>query len=247
MIFINAPIPPEEEDQKKSSIRVVFKEYIVPIGTLLVAMVPLFAQNNLPWWGVLALVIYVVIVAVFLVSPVVVRGVSHWRVKSLHKKLERNFLPRVVEMFRRVKPMLDPGRGDTLWSVWYNASQTVETQKYILPARPHFDTLSTWHQNLSAMADRAGPEDFTLIAMQTGQWFQRYASFGRDAYTQFDGLVRDSQLAEPRLREIKQSWNHVRDDHNRLVNDWRSLSEEINGAFGQTICQTYFETLRPLE
>ena len=225
----------------------IFKEYIVPLGTLLLAILSLFAQNVLPWWGSLAIVVYIAIVAVFLVVPVANRSLKNWKARSTHAQLEKRFLPETVEALRRFKPMVDSRRADTLWGVWQDSSRTIETQKHIHPSYSHFQTISTWHDYLNRTADSAKPADFKFIAAEVASWVQQYVSFCRDAYSQFESLLRDKQLDESMLRQVKQSWNHVRDEHNRAISNWLSLSEKINASFGEDVCSTYYETLRPLE
>lgn len=247
MVYINTPIPPQDDERKKSTAGVVLKEYVIPVGALLLAIVPIFTQKNLPLWAWVTLVVFVLIVAAFLVFPILIRSISYSHKWLLQRRLERQYLPRVVSILKRVKPMLESHRGDTLWGVWENSARTIEMQKYIRPERSHFDALSTWHQNLCEIVEKTGPTKFELVTRFVGQWLQRYVSFGREAYTQFENLLRDDQIAEPKLREIKQDWNHARDDHNRLINDWKALCEEINGESEHEIFSGFYETLKPLE
>lgn len=225
----------------------IFKEYIVPLGTLLLAILSLFAQNVLPWWGSLAIVVYVAIVAVFLVAPVANRSLKNLKARTTHAQLEKRFLPETVEALRRFKPMMDSRRADTLWGAWQDSGRTVETQKHIRPSHSHFQTISAWHDHLSRAADSAKSTDFKFIAKEVASWVQQYVSFCREAYSQFENLLRDKQQDESMLRQAKQSWNHVRDEHNKAISSWLSLSEKINASFGEDVCSTYYETLRPLE
>lgn len=235
---------PKDVEVKKPPI---FKEYIVPLGTLLLAILSLFAQNILPWWGSLAIVVYIAIVAIFLVVPVINRSLKNWKERTIQARLEKRFLPGTVEALLRFKPMVDSRRADTIWGVWQDSGRTVETQKHIRPSYSHFQTISAWHGHLSRTADSAKSTDFKFIAQETASWVQQYVSFCREAYSQFENLLRDKQQDETMLRQVKQSWNHVRDEHNRAISNWLSLSEKINTSIGEDVCSTYYETLRPLE
>ncbi len=235
---------PKVEESNRPSI---FKEYIVPLGTLLIAILPLFAQSALPWWESLAIVVYIAIVAVFLVAPVANRSLNSWKAKATQARLEKRFFPEVVEALRGFKSMMDTRRGDTLWGVWQDSGRTTETQKHIRPNHSHFQAISTWHDYLSRTVESAKPKDFQLVVAETASWIQQYVSFCRDAYSQFESLLRDKQLDESLLRQTKQNWNHVRDEHNKAISNWFSLCEKINESFSQNICSTYYETLRPLE
>lgn len=225
----------------------IFKEYIVPLGTLLLAILSLFAQNVLPWWGSLAIVVYIAIVAVFLVVPVVNRSLKNWKARTTHARLEKKYYPEVIEALRRFKPLVSTERSDTIWGVWKDSGRTVETQKHIRPNHSHFQTISTWYDYLSRTAASSKPSDFNLIAVEAASWVQQYIAFCRDAYPQFESLLRDKQLDESMLRQTKQSWNHVRDEHNKAVSNWQFLCEAINASFGEKVCATNYETLKPLE
>lgn len=235
---------PKEVEGKKSS---VFKDDIVPLGSLFLAILSLFSQNTPPWWVSLAIVIFVAIVFLFLVVPAVVRNWRKWQSWLMRNRLGKTYLPDLCGALRRFKHMVDSRRADTLWEVWQSAARTTDTQKYIRPNYSHFQTISTWHDHLSKSVDSAKPADFKSIATEAASWVQQYVSFCRDAYSQFESLLRDNQLDDSKLREIKQSWNHVRDEHNQAVSNWLSLCEKINESFGQVICSPYYETLRPLE
>ncbi|MBI5889254.1 MAG: hypothetical protein HZB47_01075 [Nitrosomonadales bacterium] len=236
---------PKEVESKKTSI---VKEYIVPLGTLLIAILTFFTQSALPVWGGWAIGVYVVIVAVFLVVPVIARNLRRLNAWVKRSRLEKGYLLEIVEAFRKFQPMVDTRRSDNLWGVWQNATR-IETQKHIRPNHSHFNAISTWHEHLNKTIASAKNADFQATVAESAAWVQQYISLCRDAYAQFENLLRDkdNQVNESTLREIKQSWNHVRDDHNRAVSGWLSLCEEINSSFGQNVCSTFYETLRPLE
>lgn len=236
---------PKEVESKKTSI---VKEYIVPLGTLLIAILTFFTQSALPVWGGWAIGAYVVIVAVFLVVPVIARNLRRLNAWVKRSRLENDYLLEIDEALRKFQPMVDSRRSDNLWGVWQNATR-IATQKHIRPNHSHYQAISTWYEHLNKTIISARHPDFKATVAESAAWVQQYVSLCRDGYTQFENLLRDkdNQVDESTLREIKQSWNHVRDDHNRVVSGWLSLCEEINSSFGQNFCSTYYETLRPLE
>lgn len=235
--------PKEVEDEKSS----IFKDYILPIGSLLIPTITFLAQNSSPWWGSLAIASYVVIVVVFLVVPAIIRGGKKWKSHSIQKRLEESFLPKISSSLRRFKPMMESNRTDNIWAVWSNASMTSEMQKIIHPNHSHFNTLATWLVHLSQNIDLASSSNFKFIMSEASAWVQQYASFCRDAYFQYENLLRSNQLDEVKVREVKQSWNHARDEHNQAINNWKALCSEINSSFDQRICNDYYETLKTLE
>ena len=235
---------PKEVENKKPSI---FKDDVVPLGTLFLAILSLFSQNTPPWWVSLAIVVFVCIVFLFLVVPALVRYWMKWRVWSERLSLERNFLPKINAVLCRIKPMIEINRSDSIGGVWNEAARTTEMQKYIRPNISHFYTLSTWIAHLSKTIDSAKPSDFELIAAEASSWIQQYISFCRDAYVQFEGAVQSKELEESKVREIKKNWNHARDEHNLAINNWKALCEEVNAAFGRKICADHCETLKTLE
>lgn len=233
----------EVEDKKPS----ILKDYIVPLGALLIPAVTYLAQNTSPWWGSLAIAAYVVIVIIFLVVPAIIRVGKKWNTYSKRKRLEESYLPKILASLRRFKPMMESNRSDTIWYVWNDASMTSEMQQFIRPNHSHFYTLAAWLTHLSPTVDSAKSSNFELIASETSAWAQQYVSFCRDAYSQFEDLLRSKQLEDNKVREVKKSWNHARDEHNQAIHNWKILCSEINSSFGQSICSEYFETLKTLE
>jgi len=205
------------------------------------------SQNTLHWWANLAIAIYVLMVAIFLVGPIIWRGLKYWKVTRGRARLERTFLPKLLEVVNQFRPVIESGRGDTLWGVWQNAGATAEMQKHVRPAHSHFGVIRNWYDHLCHTIQLASPEDFRRIATEAASWVQQYSSLGRDAYPQFENLLRDEKIDAWRVREIKQNWNHIRDEHNRLISNWLDLCEQVNTSFGENICSIYCEKLRPLE
>lgn len=235
---------PTEEEEKKSFI---FKDYILPLGSLLIPSVAFLAQNNSPWWGSLAIAAYVFIVLIFLVVPAIIRVGKKWNAYSRQVRLERNYFPKISASLRRFKPLLESNRSDNIWGVWSNASRTAEMQKVIRPNHSHYYTLSAWLDHLQPTIGSDKSTNFKLIAAETSSWVQQYASFCRDAYSQFEELLRSGQFNDSQVREAKQSWNHARDEHNQAVSNWKALCSEINSSFDQNICTSHYETLKTLE
>lgn len=237
-------VKPKEVEDKKSSI---FKEYIVPFGALLIPALAFLAQNTSPWWGSLAIAAYVAVVLIFLVVPAIIRGGKKWNAYSSRVRLEKNYLPRISASLRRFNPLMESSRSDTIWDVWKNASMTSEMQKIIRPSHSHFYTLVNWFDHLGKAVDSTRPSEFKSIASEASAWVQQYVSFCREAYSQFEELLRSNQLDESKVREVKRSWNHARDEHNQAINNWKALCSEINSSFEQSICNAHYETLKTLE
>lgn len=235
---------PKEEEEKKSSI---FKDYILPLGSLLIPSVAFLAQNNSPWWGSLAIAAYVVIVLIFLVVPAIIRVGKKRIAYSRRVKMEGNYLPKISESLRRFKPLMESGRSDTIWGVWSNASMSADMQKFIRPNHSLYYTLSAWFKHLQPTIDSGKLSSFRHIVSETSDWVRQYVSFCRDAYPQFEDLLRNGQFDEFKVREAKQSWNHARDEHNQAITNWKTLCSEINASFGQDICNVHYETLKTLE
>ncbi len=235
---------PKEVEDKKSS---VFKEYIVPLGSLLIPVITFLAQNTSPWWGSLAIAAYVAIVIIFLVVPAIIRGVKKWTTYSTRMRLEESYLPKISASLCRFKPMMESNRSDTIWGVWDNASRASEMQKFIRPNHSHYYTLAKWLEHLHKTVGSGKSKNFKLIASEASDWVQQYASFCRDAYLQFEDLLRSNQSDEFKVREIKQSWNHARDEHNQAISNWKNLCSEINSSFNQDICSAHYETSKTLE
>lgn len=235
---------PNKVEEKTSSI---FKDFIVPIGSLLIPILTLFAQNNLPFWVSVAIVFFVIMVFLFLGVPAIIRGAKRWAAYSRRVKLEGEYLPKITASLSRFRPLIEPNYSENIWGVWSNASQTAEMQKYIRPNHSHYYTLSAWFNHLLPTINSVKQTNFKQIASEASSWVQQYASFSRDAYSQFEELVRRGQLNDSQVREAKKNWNHSRDEHNQAVSNWKTLCSEINASFDTKICIPHYETLKTLE
>lgn len=240
MIFVKSI---EVEAMKTS----VIKDYVVPLGSLFIPTIAFLTQNTSSWWGSLAIVAYMIIVVVFLVVPAIIRLVKKWKENSERVRLEKIYLPKIVSALRRFIPMMESNRTDTIWSIWDNASKTSEMQSVIRPNHTHAFTLAAWLNHLIKNIDSAKSSNFPLFASEVSAWVQQYAAFCRDAYMQFEELIRSNQLDESKIREVKQNWNHARDQHNQAINNWMALCSEIRLSFELRECFEYYETLKPLE
>jgi hypothetical protein len=235
---------PKEVEGNKTSI---FKDYVVPIGSLLIPAIAFLAQNTSPWWGSVAIAAYVAIVIIFLVVPAIVRVGKKWKTNLTRKRLEGSCIPKFAASLRRFSPMMESNRSDTIWKVWNDSSMTPEMRTFIRPNQSSFYTLAAWLNCLSQTVDSAKPSSFKLVASETATWVQQYASFCRDAHSQFEDLLRNNHIADTKAREIKKDWNHARDEHNQAIINWKTLCSEINSSFGQSICSEHYETLKTLE
>jgi len=235
---------PVKVEEKKSSI---FQDYVLPIGALFIPSVSFLAQSNSPWWGSLAIAAYVVIVLIFLVVPAIFRVGNKVIAYFRNARLERSCLPRISASICRFKPLLESNRSDNIWGVWSNATRTSEAQKIIRPNHSHYYTLWAWLNHMQLTLNSSKTTDFRLILSEKSSWVQQYAAFCQEAYLQFEELLRSGQFNESQLREAKKSWNHARDEHNQALSNWKNLCSEINLAFDQNICTSYYETLKTLE
>lgn len=235
---------PEDVKEKKSSI---FKDYVLPIGALLIPTISFLAQNNSSWWGSLAIAAYVVIVLIFLVVPAIIQGVKKWNAYLKRRQFESNYLPKIFASLRRFQPLMEPNHSDTVWGVWDSASRTSEMQKFIRPSHSHYYTLSAWLEHLLPTISTSTSKNFKLVTSETSAWVQQYVSFCRDGYYQFEFLLQSGQFDESKVREIKQSWNNARDEHNQAITNWKTLCLEVNTSFGENIFNAHYETLKTLE
>lgn len=234
----------QEVENKKPSI---FKDYIVPLGSVLIPIITYLTQSSLPWWGSLAIAVYVAIVIVFLVVPTVVSSWKRWRAYLGHKRLEKRYIPKIIDTIGKFRPMLDSHRTGSIWYVWDDASRTSEMQEFICPNRSCYCTLVSWLEHLRQSISSKRTSDFKLIASEASGWVQQYASLCREAFSQFESLIRSGQFDESKVRQVRQNWNHVRDEHNQAINSWKDLCSEINTSFGEKVCADYYETMMPLE
>lgn len=234
----------QDIEGKKPSL---LKDYLVPFGSLVIPVVTYLTTSTAPWWGSLAIIVYVVIVLGVVVIPAILRVGKKWVAGTSRKRYEKAYFPKIANALRRFKPMMESSRTGTIWMVWEDGARTLDMKKFVRPNRSGFSTLAKWFQYLSKTVDSAHPLAFQAVMSETSDWVQQYVSFCNDAYSQYEELLRSNELDTSKIREIKQSWNHARDEHNQAVNNWKVLCDEINTSFNNSLRCVYYETLKPLE
>lgn len=225
----------------------IFKEYLVPVGSILIPAITLWSQSAPPLWVSLVIGVYFAIASIFVVLPSIVIVSKRFIIFLQRKRLEKIYLPKISASLCRFKSMMESNRSETVWYVWNRVPMTLEIRAFISPNQSNYHALVAWLNCLNQTVDSGKSLDFQLISSEISTWVQQYVCFCREAYMQFDNLLRSDDLEDLNAREIKKDWNHARDEHNQAIISWKTLCTEINSSFRHAICSEYFETLKPLE
>jgi hypothetical protein len=235
--------PDKKTEEGKSSF---LKNVLIPIGSALGAALGLLAQN-IPAWIAAAIGIYLVSLVLFITIPMLKR-VGIWLLeRRVMSVASRRYIPQIKHTMEGFKPQLDQSRTDTVFYVLNTVASWNEARGWVKPATSHLDTLATWGAYLRGVVGKSRNTNLESAAKETSDWIFQYARLCEDAYHQLAPLLTENKLDDKKVRQLKQDWNHVRDAHNRKVEEWLSLCRQINSDLGRDLCPTYCPTLKPLE
>lgn len=233
--------PEDRVVEEKSSF---LKNILIPIGSALAAALGLLAQN-IPGWIATTIGIYLFALVLVIAIPMLKKAGIWLRERRIISAASKRYLPQIRDAMEGFKPQLEQSRTDTVFYVLNTAAAWDEARERVRPASSHLNTLSAWGFNLQGAVMKASKLE--VAAKEAADWVFQYARLGEDAYHQLAPLLSENKLDDRKARQLKQDWNHVRDTHNRKLEEWLTLCRRINSDLGRDLCPTYCPTLKPLE
>jgi len=233
---------------KEPASRSWVSEYLIPIGTILIAALALLAQYGLPTWIIVIAVSYLIIVAVVsLYTPVVcLRSflVHKWRLRRLAKTC----FPQLLESAKKFRQLIARQNTNTLLYVLQQAAQWDEQKgKSLLPDPEYIETIENWLSSIEKRINRHKPGDFPGLCTEMSSlilWYNRSCSRRLKKLAE---LMAAGGLSEAQSRQIKQHWNVQQNEHTAFVREWERLAKRVNERIGSKICFDYYEQVGTLE
>jgi len=234
--------------QTKQVPRQWVKEYLFPIGSLLIGILGLLAQTAFPMWIVVIATLYLIIIAaVFLFSPVT-RFFSSVKAKWRLRRIAKMNLPELVVSVKKFNELIAPQNSNTLAHVFSLVAQwDGQKGKVLLPDPEYIETIRNWLLAIEKRTESCTPRDFSCLCAELSSLFQQYNHFLCQRLARMQGLIHEGSLSPDRIRQIKQYWNVNRDAHIALVRTWERFAKKMNERTASKLCIDYYQPLGTLE
>lgn len=228
-------------DNKRSAFT---KSYLIPVGSILVAALGLVAQNA-PAWVTYAAVSYLLFVVVFALYPIgrMLLGIWFSR-RAVLAAINANMLA-VMKVIDKLPPHLSQSRTGAIFDVWQSVSAEEAVRGLFYADSSHLDTLNTWFRLIREYVNVAKGDNRIRRIKELSSLIMQYAKLCEQAYRDIESALNAGIIDDKKASKIRQEWNHARDSHNRLIEDWTDICTEVNRLSGNELLSTYFPTLKP--
>ncbi len=244
-IEISSNIPKKEHDSSSH----IVKDFLIPIGSLLIAAIGLFAgKDKLPDWALYIVIFYLIAVILAILWKPTTRLYLMLRLKQINRYLAKTFYPLLHDSAKEFAQLIIHGRSDTIIYLLQDINKWDEfkTQPIQLDAE-HIATIRSWYAYIERHFDFYKLKDLFYLASELSNLIFQYHRLCTHAHKQLDSLVATGKLEGQRLQYLKQEWNLRRERHNIFINKWENIAKNINTATGEMSCHDYYELLKTLE
>ncbi len=255
-----------EEHRDKSFHDSLFVKVLIPIGSLLVAVMSFLTNiKEIPGWVSVVLGIFLAIASLSLLLPllpVAKRLFVNWRSRVQIRRSAERFRPDVDRMIRRLQDQLSHSYTDTLlYGLWNYMNARDDKGCAILgnefnQARGLSEWLSLvseggsrWNEVPIKTTLKGRVQDFVFVAEALDLAVIHYVSVCQSIENRLRGVLLDTErrVGEELAKQLKQAWNVGRESLGRFVHDWGKMGQEINDCIGFRVCVGNYSQLRPIE
>lgn len=226
---------------KRSSL---IKNVLIPIGSFLVAALGLLAKDT-PAWVTSIVILYLVFVVAITFVPVVWGVFEEWICRRNTANAIKNNISELEKVVDKLSPQLSQSRSGAIFDVWQNVAAEKDVKGVIYADSLHLDTLNTWFRLIRDYVNVVKKRDRVRLIKEFSSLVFQYARFCEQAYRDIESAIAVGTMDDKKVNKIKQEWNHARDSHNRLIENWTDICAEINRLSGKEILSTYFPMLKP--
>ncbi len=218
---------------------------LMPLGSLLVAGLGLLVQN-VPWWVTAIVISYILIVALVVLIPAVIRVFQALRRVLTNRAIARQYCPRVIRFTTTLIPALDESRSDYIFDVWRHAASL--NPQHVHPDYLHIRTLRSWLASIEARLKRNDVKAFEGLCKELAELVLQFGRVCEHAQQEIEAhVMRKKDLEDYKVRGIRQEWGNARDKHNQLLKAWEDLAKNINHDAGSQICFEHYGFLKTIE
>lgn len=235
----------QSEHASKSEGKSLITTVLIPLGSVLVAVLGLLVQN-VPWWVTAVVIFYVVVVALVGLIPASFRVYRALRTRLQRRAVTRRYFLSVRRFLTVLSPSLEESRVDTVFNVWKGAVSLDQARGQVRPDYAHLRTLQSWLRSIDIRLDNSGKRSFEEICDELGDVVLQFNRLCEQAHREIETLTINGQLAEHSLRTLKQDWSNARDKHNQTAKAWEDLAKNINHDAGERVCYDHCDLLKTI-
>lgn len=224
------------------------KDYLFPIGSLLVGVLGLLAQTTLPHWVILTATAYLIVVAAVVLYPTAIRIGSWVRSRARISRLAKSKYPELLRGVRTLVQLTTSQNANTMLDVFKTAAHWDEKSgKGLMPDSQYIETVRNWLLAIERRAATRRPTEFLNLCEEFSNVTHQYNHFLCDRLQRLQQLIREGDLVESRRLHLKQQWNVNREFHVGMISNWQSAAREINETARTRVCVDYYQPLGTLE
>lgn len=237
----------QSQAKEASADRPILTKVLIPLGSFLAAGLGLL-NKELPEWVLVAIVLYMVVVAIVAVAPTGAGLLRRLKKASRHRAIARQYLPGMRRFMTVLSPNFEDARSDTVYQIWRSASSHDKGQRLIRVDYLHLRTVQSWFESIEVRLERVSGVQFKELAEEFSQLVSQYNRLCEEAQRQIEQLLAVSTTIEPQqVRAIKQDWNNTRDKHIHTIKEWEDMAKNINHDLGEPVCSDYYPMLKTLQ
>lgn len=227
--------------QKQPKEESAVKTWILPAGSLLIALLAYLSSNQqIPNWATKAIIIYLAVTTAVVIFPILkVTANWVWKIVS-RRRLASRYYPSVSGVLVQILESMDSMRNDTMAHLFSNTGTYIEQCDLNYD---NFYTIKEWFNSLSERVAERRIDDFESSSREIGRALYQYHKLAvktRDIFKQKVDINRE------KMNPLIIEWNTRREKHVAIIEKWTDIAKQINGESSRSICQDYFEPLKML-
>lgn len=235
----------DEEDQSKPSNHFVLTQILIPLGSLLIGAVGLWASSDkLPNEALWVIITYLVIVICYSLALPFKKIASFIRAGLTARRLARVFYPDLKRTARDLHSLLDGQHTNTILYILREMNSWEEFRENQIPIDSvHWN--QTWLESVQQRLEENRSSAFRSIAKDLGLIISQHHYFCVRSQERLASTLNKVSLQEHHSRYLKEQWQIAREQHMRQAKNWEDLAKKINEAAVEHVCLDYYEPIKP--
>lgn len=228
------------------------KDILIPLGSLLIAAIPLLAAKEvpLPTWAIFIVISYLVIVASIVLLNPLITLISFLRGNVNRTRIAKIYSPQLSDCTREFGRLIDTQKTDTINYLLRDAISGkwggIRNDQFPYDSE-HIATLQSWFLSLEGQFNVYRHRDFPYLASGLSHLISQHHRYCLKVHQLLESLITQGTITEQQLRPLKQEWNLRRETYMQFIRKWENLTKDINESIGESICITWYEPLKTLE
>ena len=237
---------------RESAVRTV----LVPLGSLVVAALGLFAKD-VPLWVIVLAVAFIGVVLLAALGDFLRWARRTLRVVREERSLARRYFPEIKRFLIDLETILQESRADSPYFVLKEASSLeIQYRKKLADgifepqrirayaASAHLTTLWLCGSALTLLTESGRLTTLRAVSRLAGQLLIQYHRFCEDGYEAIDMVLKMPAVPETMRSHLKAQWQETIQRHNHRMREWEMLAKRINLDVGEHICADHIPVLK---